>query len=221
MTTNFEILRAEILAQSVEKNNFSVACAEWELVSVYHQHGGECICSHYPITEHCCVRNKFNHNNLIVGNECIKHFNKNTENIKPVSRNVFNSLRKMRRDVDTTAGKELLELCQRLGILKDYDVENYKKKLYARTAPKRELSNFEENYRKAPNGMILLGFDVQRPSCRCLGFPLAIPRRNKTKGTYFYGCQNFHSGGCGFTQNAVVPSDDVSDEEDSDDNDDE
>ncbi len=217
--TNFEKLSAEILAYSVEKKNFSVACAEWELVYVYHQPGGECICSHYPITEHCCVRNKLNHKSLIVGNECIKHFNKNTENIKSVPRNVFNSLRNMRRDVDKTAGKELLELCQRLGIFKNYDVENYKRRLYGRTAPKRDLNDQDKKYRKEQNGIILLGFDVQRPSCRCLGFPPAIPRLNKAKGTYFYGCRNFGSGGCGFTKGAVVPRDDVSDDDDSDDDD--
>lgn len=70
---NFVALKEAILAASVAKN-WTAARAEWTVAAIYmSKEWGACVCGN-QIKEHCDIVNTRNHNQLTVGNVCVKHF---------------------------------------------------------------------------------------------------------------------------------------------------
>ena len=68
------ILKQKLLALS-EASEWESARREWRLEDIEDSdHPDTCACGHNPIFELCYIRNKINHNRLLVGNHCVKHF---------------------------------------------------------------------------------------------------------------------------------------------------
>jgi hypothetical protein len=66
----------EIVALSVA-NTWHDAKREWKLLGVLltdPDDPGTCLCGHYPIHDHCVLRNRLNGNEVIVGNVCVTRF---------------------------------------------------------------------------------------------------------------------------------------------------
>ena len=60
-----------------ESNLWSQAKLEWELDSIFitdHDSAGTCLCGHFPILEHCIIRNRVNGRDAVVGNVCIGRY---------------------------------------------------------------------------------------------------------------------------------------------------
>lgn len=66
-----ENLRKEVLDNS-QASDWDSARGEWALRSVYDEYGGTCVCSHYPITQHCVIYNSKTTKELTVGNQCLE-----------------------------------------------------------------------------------------------------------------------------------------------------
>lgn len=122
MTTqraNQRRLKKAIIMAS-EGNTWDDARTEWELESVFIEEDSECACGH-TIAENCKIRNKINNETLVVGNECIKHFE--CRQLK-VNSNVFEGLRRIA--CGAKANKALLDLCIFLKVLPLCEVQKYK-----------------------------------------------------------------------------------------------
>jgi len=66
----------EIVARSVA-GSWRQAKLEWDLAHVFvtePDSPGICTCGHYPIREHCVIRNRKSGNKAVVGNWCVKRF---------------------------------------------------------------------------------------------------------------------------------------------------
>lgn len=75
---NYEKLKIKVLELSNNANNFYEAIKEWELEKILHSEEPEsCACSHFPIKELCFLKNNSTNTRLLVGNCCVKHFEKN------------------------------------------------------------------------------------------------------------------------------------------------
>lgn len=67
-------LMAAILDLS-EASDWDEARKEWDLQEVYFTEvPGTCLCSHFPIIEHCLIGNRLNGNEATVGNVCVTRF---------------------------------------------------------------------------------------------------------------------------------------------------
>jgi hypothetical protein len=60
-----------------EADNWAEAKLEWDLADIILTEPdtlGTCLCGHYPIREHCVIRNHLNGKKAVVGNYCVKRF---------------------------------------------------------------------------------------------------------------------------------------------------
>lgn len=109
----------EVIMKASYGKHWDEARTEWELVSVFIEEDSKCACGH-TIAKNCVIRNTKTAANLIVGNECIKHFECDRLN---VGANIFAGLRKITRG--KIASSALLDLCIRLEVLTTFEVEKY------------------------------------------------------------------------------------------------
>jgi hypothetical protein len=109
MSHNLETLQNRVLAASKSKD-WEEARREWELIYIFDEPGGSCICEHHPITEHCVIRNTLNNNTLTVGNVCVQRFGGKLEDMARLAAQAFNRLRK---NEGGRANGQLLEVAYR------------------------------------------------------------------------------------------------------------
>lgn len=120
-------LPEELAALSVCKS-WPKVLEEWSLNYVEILEGEEdmetCLCHHHPIREVCHIVNSKNGNSSIVGNCCIKKF----EDLEPVfagTHKVFDSLKKIKKDPESSANRELIEYAFSKGALDERDRQFY------------------------------------------------------------------------------------------------
>lgn len=152
-------LKQVIVAASTVKD-WDGARREWELSSVFIEQNSKCACGH-TIAENCVIRNVTNDAVLIVGNECIKHFECSRLNLDDT---VFEGLRQI--VCGGKANNALLDLCIRLRVLSALQVE-----LYKSISRKRKPTEKQLGARIRMNKFILsqLGAKVPRSDCVGLG----------------------------------------------------
>ncbi|MDR5757663.1 hypothetical protein [Caballeronia sp. LZ035] len=116
MSNNFEVLKEEIMARSLNKLHWEFAFDEWHLDGVDYEPGGTCLCTHHPITERCLIENVLTGNKTIVGNCCIRRF---MTNIK--TNGLFSGLRKITDSLDAWPTLRLLSFAKDKGAISQAD----------------------------------------------------------------------------------------------------
>jgi len=105
----------EIIALSVAKN-WEEAKKEWVLDHIYEAKEAQtCLCGHYPIIEICTIRNVKNNEHALVGNCCINKF------LGLGSDKMFNSLKRIRKDITKSVSKTLIDFAHEKKILNDWE----------------------------------------------------------------------------------------------------
>lgn len=104
---------------------------EWELDYIEHLAPGEdsetCLCTHFPIREVCHIRNLQNANTAIVGNCCVKKFEKEEEGLVNFegTHKVFDCLKRLQKDENANANEELLNYAYSKGVLTKPEYDKY------------------------------------------------------------------------------------------------
>ncbi len=200
----FKTLMREIIEMS-QADTWMDAKEEWDPYYVYYEHGGTCLCTHTPITEHCVINNRKNKKVTTVGNVCIRQFN--TKHLKVVQ-GCWGCLRRLSRNpAGHRANKSLLRLAKNSKILRQSQIRTY----LALTTGKGSRNRFNSNHpdfepddyakREIENKRILYGFNPQRPQCLCRPEFPAIPCYSPGLECFFYSCWNRkgrNNPGCGF-----------------------
>jgi hypothetical protein len=140
-TKNEFQLMKRIVEMSVAKE-FSEAKHEWVLVRIYKQQGGECLCGHAPIINHCVLRNKINRNETIVGSSCVQKF------ISISTEKLFSSYNIIKENEQAYLGLELIEYLLTHHIINDWEYEFLKSTLRKRfewLSPKQQEKRLQIN----------------------------------------------------------------------------
>lgn len=105
--------------------------SEWKLDYIEHLAPDEdsetCLCTHFPIREVCHILNKQNAQTARVGNCCVKRFEKEDAgaiNFEGTHK-VFDSLKKLQKDENTRANKELLGYAYSKEVLTQQEYNRY------------------------------------------------------------------------------------------------
>lgn len=147
----FQLTR-EILARSTAKV-WDAAKLEWTLYEVFESdEPGTCLCRHYPIIEHCVLRNKTNGVLTTVGNCCVKKF------IGLPSGLIFQAAKRVRLDTSRSLNGEAIEYAREHGWINDWEQE-----CYFRVMRKRRLSEKQQAKKRQINERFLLRMRQARP----------------------------------------------------------
>lgn len=140
----FQLTR-EILARSTAAV-WDAAKLEWTLYEVFESNEpGACLCGHYPIIEHCVLRNKTNGVFTTVGNCCVKKF------IGLPSDLIFQAVKRVRLDASRSLNGEAIEYAREHGWINDWEQE-----FYFRIMRKRNLSQKQQAKKRQINDRFLL-----------------------------------------------------------------
>lgn len=118
------------LEELSDGNSYPAVLREWELDYIEHLAPGEdsetCLCTHYPIREVCHILNLQNNNTAIVGNCCVKKFEKEAEAVNFVGKHkVFDALKRLQKDNNANANEELIEYAYSKGVLTEKEYKTY------------------------------------------------------------------------------------------------
>jgi hypothetical protein len=137
-------LTQEIIALS-NSNTWESAKNEWQLSEIYEEEEpSTCLCGHYPIIEICVLRNRFNGNETIVGNVCVKKF------LGLPSDRIFAAIKRISKDNSKSLNKEAIEYMNERGWLTDWEYG-----FCCNTMKKRVLSEKQMNSRVGINQKLL------------------------------------------------------------------
>jgi hypothetical protein len=138
-----DLLAREIIARSVA-DNWPLARREWDLADVYFCRDplGTCLCTHFPIVEHCLLVNRENGNRAVVGNVCVHRF------FGLPSEAIFKGLRRIAGDQTRSMGEAAVEHAHQHGWMNDWERSFYldtccKRRLSPRQLAKREQINLQ------------------------------------------------------------------------------
>ena len=143
-------LIAKIIELS-ESNEWELAKLEWELEDIYEDDPSTCICGHYPIVEHCVLRNSVNWDRAIVGNCCVKRF------MGLPSNKIFDGIKRVRNDPTKALNEAAIYFAANRKWLSDWE-----KEFCMDTKSKRVLSPRQMFTRKNINQKVLEKF-AQKP----------------------------------------------------------
>jgi len=136
-------LSTEIVYRSVA-DNWDEAKKEWELEEIYDsKYPKQCLCGHFPIKEICVIRNKLNSNKAEVGNCCVNKF-------IPSTKRIFDSYKRVQRDITKAFNNDLINLVYEKGIINDWEYD-----FYIDTWRKRKLTYKQMKKRVSINKKIL------------------------------------------------------------------
>ena len=195
------------LTEAIIKNSTATiwedAKREWSLYKIFYAYA-HCVCGH-NIFENCIIKNKINDKELIVGNECIRHFD--VYGCLQIDDSVYDALKCIRNDVyNNYANKALLDMAVKMNIFSSADRTYYLEITTGKNCRSR-FDKFHEEYdarayngRYEENMKLLMGFSQSRPKCHC-GL-LAIPKKD-TK-TFFYGCPLERESCCKYTSFPLI-----------------
>lgn len=146
--SNFKLLIESLVSHSnTKESDFTKLREEWELTDVLKQESwNECLCGK-EIKELCYIKNKFNNNVLIVGNECIKKICPGGK-FSTKTKQLFDSIRNLNKK--GSLNKLLINYCRDKEILNDWEYE-----FCLNTHSKRKLSDKQLEKKEAINTKIL------------------------------------------------------------------
>jgi hypothetical protein len=103
-----------------DADSWGEAKREWVLSGVFFAESpGVCLCRHYPIIEHCVIRNRKNGNVAIVGNYCVRRF------LGLPSDRIFAGLRRIAKDQGAPLGEAAVEYARTMGWINDWEYRFY------------------------------------------------------------------------------------------------
>jgi hypothetical protein len=122
----------EIIALSVA-NTWHEARLEWELDGVYmSDEPGTCLCGHYPIREHCVLRNCRNGEEVVVGNVCVNKF------MDMDTGPLFTAFNRIRKNIEAALNVEAIEHAYAKGWFTPWEygfyIDTYKKRNWKRVS---------------------------------------------------------------------------------------
>jgi hypothetical protein len=139
------LLVQEILARSLSAT-WDAARLEWGLDHIYLEDDppGTCLCSHFPIVEHCVLANRRNGKMATVGNCCVKRF------LAVQSGRLFDALRRVSNDPTAALNAAMIRHAHERGWLTDWEYT-----FYLNTWRKRRLSHRQRIKRQQINDKVL------------------------------------------------------------------
>jgi hypothetical protein len=144
--SEFKLFEEIIILSKI--NNWEDARKEWFLYDVeFVETPQTCLCTHYPIKQLCYMKNIKNSCCIIVGNCCVDKF----FDIK--SSNIFNSLKKIFKNIKKSANKDLISFCYQKNIINLWE-HNF----YLNIMRKRKLSQKQIDIKFMINNKILIYF---------------------------------------------------------------
>lgn len=197
---NFEELKKVVIEHSRNKT-WEDAKKEWFHSTIFYEESN-CICG-MKIKQNCVIENRFNAQELVVGNVCVNKFN---EDALTIDLKVHKSLGKVVAKLDGQhANDALINVAQRLSILSEKEANWYrnhnkgkgKKVRFDKSNPAYDEEAFKLRHKY--NLLIYWGFNKSRPKCKCVPVKYAKPRQNKD-GSLFYSCSSWPNG-CKFHTN--------------------
>lgn len=148
--TNQHTLFKEIIALSDAKD-WNIAKKEWILDHIYDAMEPQtCLCGHYPIMEICVIKNLKNNNHTLLGNCCIKIL------LGLGSNKLFNSLKRIRKDINKSISKDFIKLLSDNKIITDWETE-----FYINISKKRKLSSKQKEQKIRINDKIIQHYNKQ------------------------------------------------------------
>ncbi len=127
-------LTEKILALS-NGNIWDVAKLEWKLADVYQADEPEtCLCGHHPIIEICVLENKYNRQQVHVGNICVKKF------IGLPSDKIFQSVKKIQKNNEKSLNSEAIDHAYKKGWINKWEYEFSISTMRKRILSPRQLS---------------------------------------------------------------------------------
>eukprot|EP00299_Pterocystis_sp_00344_P015476 c7730_g2_i1.p1 GENE.c7730_g2_i1~~c7730_g2_i1.p1 ORF type:complete len:191 (+),score=19.87 c7730_g2_i1:95-667(+) len=177
---NLEALKSCVLEHSASKA-WPQACTEWRLLYIYVKRGGQCVCEHRPITNHCVISNLETGHKLVVGNTCVQRFG---GELADLSKSVFASLKKIElHPEEQRANEPLIKLCRKLGILNASGASMYIESWQKRTT----LTVKQVEWIVSMNKAILIAFAHTPRTCASCT-QLVFAKLSKNNGTIYYRC---------------------------------
>jgi hypothetical protein len=150
--------------ESLSEKSYPSLLDEWSLDYVEYLQPDDtserCLCHQHPIREVCHIINTENGNTAIVGNCCITKINQ--EKAEPTfskANKIFKSLRKILRDINTSANQTLIDYAYDKSMITDRARD-----FYTENRKNSNLTIIQEEWRKTLNEKII--HHVTRPTDR-------------------------------------------------------
>lgn len=180
---NFEALKSAVLERSIAQI-WDQAKTEWELYYIYEEQGGKCACGHWPITEHCVIRNKLQSSQLLtVGNKCVGKFQ---NELSQYSNSLFKCLKRWKNEPNSERRRatiEMIDLFHQRKVLSDIDRDFYLPNIRKRTS----LSPRQLEWMININQKILNA--LQFPPKPCPDCYLLVYRQISRRNKPYYWCK--------------------------------
>jgi hypothetical protein len=131
------------------------AISEWRLLSISMLDPSEdsmhCLCSHV-IREICRIENQINGNKAIIGNHCIRLFNKEdaSDSVFAAVPRIFEACKRILGDSSRSANEDLIQLAFTRGIFNARDRD-----FYSGIAQKRRLSPKQTSWKEELNNKLI------------------------------------------------------------------
>ena len=126
-----------------ETTDWDRARLEWRIEDIYLQRRPEkCLCGHFPINELCVLRNRKNHNKVIVGNVCVKKF------MKLSSDRMFAAIKRVTVDETKALNGEVIEHAFAKRWINEWERDFYLDTWRKRNLSARQLAKRREINRK-------------------------------------------------------------------------
>lgn len=153
-TSNFEVLREEILKRS-DAQTWQAAKKEWNMIYVTREESGtaRCLCGHAPIKELCVIENLVNGNTAIVGNVCIHKF----LGFRPDL--IIDSIDRIAEDDTRTISTDALAFLKVHDVLNPREYEFTEQRMHKNAG---KMSESQLNFRRSVNRKILGWFEKRR-----------------------------------------------------------
>ena len=137
------VLSSAIISRSVA-TTWDSAKMEWELERIYMDSEKTCLCSHYPISEICVLKNRKNGVRAVVGNCCVQKF------MSISSDKLFSAIKRVKKDRNRSVNAEVAELAHKKGYITDWELS-----FYLDTWRKKKMTEKQMIYRRGINEKIL------------------------------------------------------------------
>lgn len=145
------MLKAKILSLS-ESEEWDSAKEEWMFVHLYKKRYGKCPCNHYPITNHCVIKNQENGNEMFLGNCCIKHISEAQHKRAQKIWQIF-------RDPNVRANQDLIDHAFSQGYITEHEKNIYE------ALPKRKRNDIQKKKLLKLNLKIIRNWDAEKTKC--------------------------------------------------------
>jgi len=119
---NLEELQKRVIQKS-RSDRWDRACTEWDLVAVWRENDGECLCGKRRISTSFKLENPGTGHQIVVGSGCATRFD---ENVAGLSTRILQSLRALISGKSKTASDDLVEMALAREAIDDNDAKIYR-----------------------------------------------------------------------------------------------